>query len=197
MKTDNMIKVSLLGALAFILSYFPKVPFFFIPFIDFDFSDLPALVAAIALGPFFGVAVELLKNVLHLFSSSTGGVGEIANFAVGSCIVLPVGLLMSKNKTNGNLLIGLIIGVVVATLSASLLNYFILIPLWAGIFGTNFDGIVSATAGSNALVTSKLSLILFGVVPANLIKFSIVSVAALLLFKYLSEPLLRVVKKIH
>ena len=54
----------------------PVVP----SFLKYDFSDLPALIAAFGVGPLAGVAVELIKNLIHLPMTATGGVGELANF---------------------------------------------------------------------------------------------------------------------
>jgi riboflavin transporter FmnP len=46
-------------------------------FAKFDFSDLPALIGAFAYGPLWGVVIELVKNLLHLTVSSTGGIGSL------------------------------------------------------------------------------------------------------------------------
>ena len=46
-------------------------------FIKMDFSELPALVAAFSMGPFSGVAVCFLKNLVNLLFSTTAGAGEL------------------------------------------------------------------------------------------------------------------------
>ena len=67
---------------------------FIIPsFIKFDFSELPALITAFSLGPWWGVAVCLIKNVLHLFIGSTAGVGELSNFVLGAVFVFVAGVV--------------------------------------------------------------------------------------------------------
>ncbi|WP_308580289.1 ECF transporter S component, partial [uncultured Oribacterium sp.] len=75
----------ILSAIAYILMWieFP-IPFLMPPFIKFDFSDFPALLAAFAMGPIAGISVELIKNVLHAFSSGSFGVGELSNFILGA-----------------------------------------------------------------------------------------------------------------
>ena len=60
-------------------------------FLKLDVSDFPALLTSFAISPIAGVAVCLLKNVLHLFFTSTGGVGELANFLMGASYVLAAG----------------------------------------------------------------------------------------------------------
>ena len=55
-------------------------------FLKFDFGEIPAVLAVMTLGPVAGIAVELIKNILHwLLSGSPTGVpvGEIANFTTG------------------------------------------------------------------------------------------------------------------
>ena len=68
---------AMLSAVAYILMFLDfSVPF--MPgFIKMDLSELPALIGAFAMGPMCGVIVCLVKNVLQLFITSTGGVGEL------------------------------------------------------------------------------------------------------------------------
>ncbi len=67
---------AMLSAIAFILMFLefsvPVMP----AFIKMDLSELPALVAAFAMGPVSGMMVCLIKNLLHLFMTTTGGVGS-------------------------------------------------------------------------------------------------------------------------
>ena len=82
----------MLGALATVLMFleFP-IPMLIPPFIKFDFSELPALLAAYAMGPVSGIAVCFIKNAINLLHTQTGGVGELSNFILGVCFVLPAG----------------------------------------------------------------------------------------------------------
>ncbi len=68
------------------------------PFIKFDFSELPALLAAYAMGPVSGIAVCFIKNAINLLHTQTGGVGELSNFILGVCFVLPAGLIYKRKK---------------------------------------------------------------------------------------------------
>ena len=49
-----------------------------------------------ALGPIYGVGVCLVKNLLHLMITSTGGAGELCNFLLGVFFVVPAGLIYRK-----------------------------------------------------------------------------------------------------
>lgn len=192
MKVSNLVRVSLLSAISFVLMFFPKLPFFFIPFIDLDLSDIPSLIAAIAMGPVFGVLVELFKNLLYFItSSSTGGVGEFANFVVGVALVLPVGILMKNNKTNRRLLEGLILGTISMAIVACIMNYFILLPFYAKFLGMDINGIIEWVAPVNSFVKSKMSLVIYGVLPANIIKAVIVSIFATALYRVLGPQLMK------
>ena len=81
---------AMLAAVSSVLMFFsfnvPLMP----SFIKMDFSELPALFASITLGPVSGVVVCLVKNLVNLFFSTTGGVGELSNFILGAFFVLPV-----------------------------------------------------------------------------------------------------------
>ena len=73
---------AMLGAVATVLMYLsfsvPLMP----SFIKLDLSELPALIASFALGPVCGVVVCLIKNLINLCFTTTGGVGELSNFLV-------------------------------------------------------------------------------------------------------------------
>ena len=80
----KLVFTALLAAISSVLMLFSiKVPL--MPsFISFDFSDFPAVMASLTMGPIAGVFVCLVKNIINLFSSMTGGVGELSNFIL-SC----------------------------------------------------------------------------------------------------------------
>ncbi|SDX93267.1 ECF transporter S component [Eubacterium barkeri] len=83
-----------------------------------DISDLPALIAAFAFGPVSGVLVELIKNGLQLISTNTAGVGELANFLMGSALTFTTGLVHQKRKTKTTALFGCITGSVAMAFAA-------------------------------------------------------------------------------
>ena len=66
---------AMLSAVAFVLMFldFP-IPMIMPSFVKMDFSDLPELLGAFALGPMYGVLISLIKNLIHLLlASSTNG----------------------------------------------------------------------------------------------------------------------------
>ena len=58
---------AILSALGFVFMMIEISVPFMPAFIKFDFSELPALIAAFAYGPLSGILVCLIKNLLHLF----------------------------------------------------------------------------------------------------------------------------------
>ena len=116
----------ILAALASVLMFLdfsiPVMP----GFIKLDFSELPALLAAYALGPVSGVVVCLVKNLVNLLSTSTGGVGELSNFVLGACFVLPAGIIYQKRKTRKAAFWGAVLGAVVMAVVSIFSNYYIM-----------------------------------------------------------------------
>lgn len=190
--TRTMVKVSILGAFSFLLMLF-EFPLWFAPtFLKFDFSDVPGLIGSFALGPFAGVLVQLVKNLLNLAieGTDTAAVGELANFIVGSIFVYTAGYIYHRNKTFKTAIIGMVLGTLAMTVVMSLANYFVMIPLYAKLFGWPIEDIVALGSVVNKYVVDFKTLILFAVVPFNIVKGIIVTLITTLLYKRVS-PILK------
>ncbi len=136
MKSNRVRKLTgtaMLSAVAYILMFleFP-IPFLIPPFIKMDFSELPALTAGFAYGPLSGVAVCLVKNLLHLMNTQTGGVGELANFLLGASFVMTAALVYRKIHTKRGALIGSALGTVIMGIISLFSNYYIVYPIYTG-----------------------------------------------------------------
>lgn len=129
-KTRILAVTAVLAALSTVLRYLEfSVPF--VPsFLKYDFSDLPALIAALGVGPIAGVAVALIKNVIALPMTGTGGAGELANFLIGACYVLPAGLVYKYKKGKSGALIGTLAGTLLAAVVSLPVNYYITYPVY-------------------------------------------------------------------
>ena len=122
---------AMLSAIAFILMFLDfSIPFIVPEFIKMDLSELPALIGAFSMGPACGVMVCLIKNVLHLMISTTGGVGELANFLLGAVFVLPAGIIYRRKKTRKSALAGSLSGAVVMAAFSVLSNYYLVYPAY-------------------------------------------------------------------
>ena len=97
--TRTITMTALLAAISYVLAFL-EFPVPLSPsFARMDLSDLPALIGAFAFGPVTGVMIELIKNILQLLSTSTGGIGELANFLMGTSYVLAAGFIYKYKKT--------------------------------------------------------------------------------------------------
>ncbi len=165
--TKTMVTVSLLSALSYVLMLLESPPF--IGFLRLELSDIPALIGAFQFGPLAGVVVELIKNLIKAITATkTAGIGELANFLVSVAYVVPAAYLYKKlsNKYKG--LISFSVATVCMAICGILVNYFITIPLYASLYGGMENVLAAATAISG--IKDKLTLVLYGITPFNIVK---------------------------
>ncbi|MBD7906981.1 ECF transporter S component [Sporosarcina gallistercoris] len=174
-KLRVMILVAILGSISTVLMQFnfplPALP----GFLKIDFSEIPAVLAVMTLGPVAGILVELVKNVLHWFlsGSPTGvPVGEIANFVTGILFIMPIYFIFNKFRNSRGLTVGLLSGTVSMAVGMSLLNYLVFLPAY-----TYFLNAPPVTGDG------LYKMIVLGILPFNLIKGAILMAISLLLFK--------------
>jgi len=141
------------------------------------------------MGPLAGVLTELVKNFIHVINSTTGGVGDLANFIVGAAYVSAASLYYQRHKTKKGAMIGLAIGIVAMIVSGALVNYFITIPLYGLVMGWSEEMIVGMGTAITPLIQDKLTLIIYAFCPFNLIKGVALTVLALPLYKHVSPIL--------
>lgn len=121
---------AMLSAVAYILMFLDFSVPFMPSFIKMDLSELPALIGSFTFGPVCGVLICLIKNLLHLFISTTGGVGELSNFILGAVFVWPAGLIYKRKKSKQMALIGSLSGAVIMGLISVVSNYFLVYPVY-------------------------------------------------------------------
>jgi len=165
----------------------PFAPFFY----QIDLSEVPVFICSFSLGPVAGVVCELVKIILKLFlkGTSTAFVGDFANFVVGCSFVLPATIVYHRFKTKKGALAGMAVGTGAMTVFGSLFNAVYLLPTFAELYGMPLDAIVAIGSDVNGLVNSVSTLVLFAVVPFNLVKGVIVSLLTFLLYKRIERLL--------
>ena len=183
--------VAICSALAAILHIldFPLV--FLAPeFYKLDFSELPVMLCGFFLGPSAAVACEGLKILLKLLlkSTTTAFVGDFANFAVGCSLVLPAVIVYHLKRTRKTALWGMAAGTVCLTLFGSAFNALYLLPTFAEMF-MPMEDILAAGQAIYPGIQSVWTLVLYCVVPLNLVKSLSVSILTLLLYKRVARPL--------
>ena len=184
----------ILSALAFVLMMIEIPLSFIIPsFIKLDFSELPALIASFAYGPVWGVAVCLLKNLMHLPIGTTGGVGELSNFLLGAVFVFIAGLIYKKHKSKKSAFLGSVLGAVVMSVIGIFTNYYIVYPIY-----TAFMPMEAIIGMYHAILPSVdnlwEALIIFNT-PFNKFKGLLDTLICMLIYKILS-PILKGSSKI-
>jgi hypothetical protein len=186
---DRITKVGVLSALSYGLMFIqvpiPIAP----PFMKLDLADVPSLIGGFALGPWYGVMIQFIKNLLNLSKTMTGGVGELSNFIVGSTFVLVSSLIYRNNKTKKNSILSLILGVLAMSAVATISNAFVVFPLYGKAMNMDLSAF-AAQAGKNSLVKNYFTLMIFSIAPFNIIKGAVESIVTELIYKRIS-PILK------
>ncbi len=178
---------SLLSAISYILAFI-EVPVPLSPsFVKMDISDLPALIGAFAFGPVSGLLIELVKNALQLLSTSTGGIGELANFLMGASYAVTAGCIYAHQKTKKSALFACITASIVMGIVAALANYFILLPLFETFMP--LEQLVAAFGAFLPLIHTKLDIVLYSALPFNMLKGLMIGAVTMFVYKRLSPVL--------
>ena len=179
---------ALLSAIAYILAFI-EFPVPLSPsFAKMDLSDFPALIGAFAFGPISGLLIELVKNTLQLLTTSTGGIGEIANFLMGASYVVAAGVIYKHHKTKKTAWIACVVASFVMGIAAALANYFILLPLFETFMP--LDQLIASFGAFLPFIHTKLDIVLFNALPFNILKGLVIGGFTMLIYKRLS-PILK------
>lgn len=190
-KVTNVRKLTMtamLAAIASVLMFFsfsvPLMP----SFLKMDLSELPALIAAFTLGPISGVVVCLVKNLVNVLSTSTGGVGELCNFLLGASFVLPAGYIYLKMKTRKGAFLGSMVGCLLMAFFSIAINYFIVYPIYTKFMP--LEGIMGMYQAINPKVETLLQALIVFNAPFTFVKGLLSVGITFLIYKPLS-PIIR------
>lgn len=187
--THKMTVTAMLGAVATVLMFIdfsiPIMP----SFIKLDVSELPGLLASFSLGPVYGVAVILIKDLINVARSTTSGVGEFCNFLLGAVFVFTAGLVYNKMKSRKGALVGSIIGAVAMAVLSFPINYYITYPIYANFMP--MEAIIGAYQAIIPSVDSLTDCLLVFNTPFTLLKGLIDVALTFLIYKKLSPILHR------
>ena len=194
-KTHHLAVAALLAAVAAVLQFIefsiPIMP----AFIKLDISDLPALLGTFSLGPVYGAAIQLVKNLLHLPFGSSAGVGELSNFLLGAVFAFIAGMVYKNHKKRSGALWGSVAGAVAMALISLPINYFIVYPAYVVLYGLPLEAIVGmyqeilGTVAQVPTSNALLNCLLVFNVPFTLCKGLLDVALCFLIYKPLS-PLL-------
>ena len=178
-RTRAITFIAMFSAVAAVL-HIVDIPLFFAPsFYKLDFSELPVMI----------VLKLLIKG------TSTAFVGDLANFLVGCSFVLPAAICYHATLSKKGAVCSLAVGTIVMSVFGSLFNAWYLIPKFSELFGLPLDAIISMGTQVNPAITSLPTLVLFAVVPFNVLKGVLVSGFTMLLYKRVERVFFRRTKK--
>ena len=172
--TRMLVGSGMLAAVAVVLQTFLEFP-------------SPALIGAFAYGPVSGVAIELIKNLIHCTVSKSFTVGELSNFILGATFVAVAGLIYMKNKTKKTALLGGVIGAVVMGLMSIPSNYFVVYPFYYNFMPE--EAVLGAYQAIMPSVSSIMQCLVAFNLPFTIIKGLVCVIVTMLIYKPLSRIL--------
>ena len=132
-RTNLLVKGAILLAVSFVLTFleFPVIPA--VPWLKLDFSAVPLLLAALLYGPFFGLILTAMLQILDIFikGSQTGGVGQLANFLLLGLFIITISLIYKRDSSKKTLPLAMFAGTIALIIGAIVANHFILVPLFS------------------------------------------------------------------
>ena len=190
--THNLTVAAMLSAVAFILMFieFP-IPMLIPAFIKMDFSDLPALLGAFALGPVYGVIISFMKNLLHIVikGTSTACVGELSNFILGAIFSAVAGYLYKHHKSRKTAIIGAVAGAVAMGVLSVPSNYFVVYPAYVQFYHMPLEAILGMYQAILPSADSLIKCLILFNLPFTLVKGLLDAVLCMLIYKPLSPIL--------
>lgn len=185
--TRRLVMTALLSALSFALMFFdfnvPLMP----SFIKMDLSELPALIASFSMGPLSGAVVCLMKNLLHLLRTSTGGIGELSNFLLGVFFVVPAGIIYRLRPKMSGAVIGSLVGAVAMAVLSVFSNYYVVYPIYTAFMP--MEAIIGMYQAINPSVKNLWECLLWFNMPFTFIKGMVSAVITIALYGRI-EPLI-------
>ena len=183
---------AVLAALAAVIQLLEiPVPMLIPSFVKLDFSELPALIASFVISPWAGIPVCLIKNLIKLTTTQSAGVGDLCNFLLGVCMVVPAGLIYHRKKTRKRALIGCLVGCVIASILSVFVNYFISYPAFYQFIAPE-EVVLGAYQAILPNVKSIFQSLLIFNMPFTFVKFLLDSVFTFIIYKPLSNALKKI-----
>ena len=182
-KTRKLTLIGIFAAISTVLMFFELPLPFMPPFLKFDPSGVPILLASMLFGPSAAISVTLVKDLIHVLSTTTGGVGELADFLIMSTFSIVVGLIYRKRSDRKGVLLATLAGTLTCAVVGVLANRYLLIPFFSNIMP--MEAIFAACAEINPAIDGLNAYLLLGAAPFNLIKGLLLTLFTFLLYRKL------------
>jgi riboflavin transporter FmnP len=184
--TQRLRWLTLVGMMS-ALTYILYLPIFRIPiilFLQLNFSEVVIFIGGFSLGPLAAIFIGLFRFLFSLFYTSTGGIGELADYLYSMAFVLPGVILYQRSRDKKTASIGFIIGFITQLTVTSLLNALVITDLYLRLF---LNLTPEAFLGYIQMVLPQVenpywSLVLWMYLPFNVFKNLVI--IALTLFTY-------------
>lgn len=190
-RVRSLTMAAIMGCVAFILQFFSfNIPFLS-PFASFDFSALPEIIGGFILGPIGAIEIILIKLGLILVFKGTTSMftGELQNLILSCAYVLPAILYYRKHRTKNGAIKGIVLGTILSVVLAVFTNMYLIFPAYIYLYGMNWNQILSMFSAINPAIGTKLGIVMFSVIPFNLISRITTSFLTFLLYKKISKPI--------
>lgn len=138
-------RVGIFGAIASLFYIIPVPPFNFpifsgsFSFLKIHIEEVPALVAGFAYGPLAGVAVLIIKTLVKLPMSGTGGIGELGDLVYSIGFIVPAVLVYKQNRKFKGAILGLGIGFFTQLAFSTIFNFYVIFPLYKELYKLPFE----------------------------------------------------------
>ncbi|MGN1008029.1 MAG: ECF transporter S component [Butyricicoccus sp.] len=185
-KTMKITYTALFAAIATVLMQFefpvPLMP----PFLKIDLSGAAILIGAFIFGIGPGIAMALIKDLIHATMTQTGGSGELQDFILMVVLVVVAVSIYKRHRSRKGALIGCLVASVAMACTGMLTNYFLIIPFYSKVMMMPLEAIFGACAAINPYISGMGTYLLIGVLPFNIIKGAIITIITMLVYKKLS-----------
>lgn len=192
---NNKIKkisiIAMFSAIGGILMFLDFQLPIFLSFMKMDLSDLPVIIGGFIFGPLDSIIIAVLKILIKLLlkPTSTVYVGEIANLIGSILYSLPASLIYIKFKNKKRAIIGLIIGVIVASVGITICNMIFIFPFYMQLFNITDVIIIGMCNKIFPYIDSMFKVYLLSVLPFNLVKYGLSSIITFLFYKRISKTI--------
>ena len=181
---------AMMGAVAFVLMYF-SFPTPLSPFAELELSSIPELIGGFMLGPAGALEIIAVKILLKIVFKGTSSMytGELQAFLLSASFVLPAVLYYRSHRTRRGAVVGLALGAVCSIVTAILTNIYLIFPFYMHLYGMNWQAIIDMCSALIPAIHDIPTIVIFSIVPFNVLSRALNAVITLLVYKKISVPL--------
>ncbi|KRN88891.1 ECF transporter S component [Ligilactobacillus ceti] len=179
-KTKKYTLIAVLAVMAYLLMFLAVSIIPLVPWMKLDLSDLPVLLGFIVLGYRGGWEILLLRTVIYFVLSGPSlpnliGVGASLLASAIFCTTIYAGL--KRGARHGKKYAGIVLlATLLLTIAMALANWLVITPLYLNVLGMQLN-------------ISLGQMILYGVIPFNLIKGIVIGIIFGVIYPKLSKAI--------